>query len=254
MNFLNRLEKQHMVELMEKGTRSQSTIMRTRPALIEAAAGDLVLYEQLLHPDGGRLAGRCYPKGRPEDLPQLGTVAPAPADATTVVAMALPSDYSQEETMAPSTAQVVTLKGLPLELKKPPAHEVALERGELSNAEIVAGLVDYINELKAGAGVAEVGRLRRKVDNLTGALQASRNEASNCKRAINQLNSIKAQLEQQVKELSSQLAAANNRLTQAQRDKRPQVRTRQDKGGRFGMAEVATFKGTSLFKSDGTVV
>jgi outer membrane murein-binding lipoprotein Lpp len=243
MYLLNRLEKQHMVELMKKGSRSQSAIMRTRPALHEAAACNLVLYEQLLHPDGGQLAGRCYPKGRPEDLPQLGTAAPTQADDTTAAAMALPVEQDLEETKAPGTARVVTLKGLPVELVNPPIQEAALVRGELSNTDIVAGLVDYINELKAGAGVAVVDRLRRKVDNLTGALQAARNEANNRKRAINQLNSIKAQLEEQIKDLSSQLAAANNRLAQSKRDKRSRVRTRRDKGAGFGMGEVATFKG-----------
>lgn len=254
MHYLQGLEGRHLVELMARGNRHQSTRFRTRPALFEAAAADLTLYEQLLHPDGGELAGRCYPKGRPEDLLQVGKVAPELADDTTVAAMALPAEQGLEKSTAPGTAQVVTLQGVPVSLGASNEAPVPTGGVELSGTDLMAALVDYINELRAGAGVTEVARLRQQVDNLSGALRAAKSEASGRKRAVNQLNSIKAQLEEQIKDLSSQLAAANNRLEQAKRSKRPAVHTRLDKGRSFGLGEVATFKGRPLSLGDGPIV
>jgi chromosome segregation ATPase len=106
--------------------------------------------------------------------------------------------------------------------------------------------VDYITELRAGAGVTEVARLRRKVDNLNGALQKTRGQNTSQATTIKKLNAIKANLEEQIKELSSQLAAANNRLQATKQSQRPTVHSYGDKGTGFGLGEVARFKGRPL--------
>jgi hypothetical protein len=244
MRYLKGLEDRHLVELVTSG-RHQATRFRTRPALYGAAAVDLTLYEQLLHPEGRQLAERCHPEGRPEELPQVGSAAPEAQGDATVAAMVLPAEQGLGLTRAPGAARVVTLRGLPIELPEAPTQPAG-GGVALSGPGLMASLVDYINELRAGAKSSEEAGLRTKVDNLTGALQAARNEASGQKRALNQLNAIKAQLEEQVKDLSSQLAAANSRLEQAKRGQRPKLRTHQDKGTGFGLAEVATFKGRPL--------
>lgn len=244
-NLLNRLESKMLVEKMPASGPRTPRVYRTRLALYEAAAPDFTLYEQLLYPEGRALFERCYPKGLPQDLNQVGKVAPELADEATVAAMALPAKQGLEQSKTPGTAQVVTLKGSSVEeeLPEPVAHIIG---GDSSMLDKTAGLIDYINELRAGAGVTEVGRLRGKVDNLTGALQAVRNENTSQKRAIAQLNAIKARQEEQIKDLSSQLAQAKNRLQTAKTQKRTRVRTRTEKGTGFGLGEVATFKGRPL--------